>query len=108
MPLPIELRLPAQAPALTPSVATTGYYIVAEALSNAVKHAHATALVVSIAPENGSLHIEVRDDGRGGATLTGAGLRGMVDRVETMRGRLDLESPAGHGTQIRVQLPCGS
>lgn len=108
VPLPTDLRLPAEPPVLAPSVATSGYYIVAEALANAVKHSGASALVVSIGRDNGSLLIEVRDDGRGGAAVTGAGLRGMLDRVETLRGRLELESPDGHGTHIRVELPCGS
>jgi signal transduction histidine kinase len=108
VPVPTDLRLDPQVPALPPSVASTGYYIVAEALANAVKHAGASVLHVSIDRDDGHLLIQVRDDGRGGATLTGSGLRGMIDRVETMKGQLELDSQHGQGTHIRVQLPCES
>jgi signal transduction histidine kinase len=85
---------------------TAVYYVVAEALTNAVKHAHATAAEVQVAPGEGVLHVRVRDDGCGGADITsGSGLTGLKDRAEALGGRLALHSPAGEGTTLQVQLP---
>jgi len=84
------------------------YFVVAESLTNAVKHAGATELRVRMATENGELRVEISDDGRGGAdpaTSDGTGLRGLADRVEALGGRLELESPHGEGTTVRAVLP---
>ena len=82
------------------------YYLVSESLTNAARHAGATAVTVTIAHSHGSLRAEIADDGRGGADLAaGTGLRGLADRVEALGGRLTLESPTGAGTTIRAELP---
>jgi signal transduction histidine kinase len=84
------------------------YYVVAEALTNAAKHAHATAAEVEVAAGNGVLHMRVRDDGHGGADFgRGSGLLGLKDRVEALGGRLALHSPPGEGTTLQVQFPLG-
>jgi signal transduction histidine kinase len=84
------------------------YFVVAESLTNAVKHADATALHVRVAADTAELRVEIADDGRGGADPSagaGTGLRGLADRVEALGGRLALESPAGAGTIVRATLP---
>ena len=79
----------------------------AEALTNVAKYADATSVRVSVARFDGHAVVEVADDGRGGADpAQGTGLRGLVDRVEALNGRLDVESPAGRGTRVRAEIPC--
>ena len=77
----------------------------AEALTNVVKHAHAGRAEVTASVEDGTLRIEVRDDGAGGADPDGHGLVGMRDRVTALGGRLEIESPAGGGTLVAATLP---
>jgi signal transduction histidine kinase len=82
------------------------YYVVAEALTNAAKHAHCSVVDVEVAVGEGVLRVRVRDDGRGGADLaSGSGLAGLRDRVEALGGRLSLHSPPGAGTTLEVHLP---
>ena len=80
------------------------YFVVAESLTNAVKHAEASEVRVRMATEAGELRVEIADDGRGGADPAsgGTGLRGLADRVEALGGRLALESPPGAGTTVRA------
>jgi signal transduction histidine kinase len=83
------------------------YFVVAESLTNAVKHAEASELRVSMRVEAGELYVEISDDGRGGADPgagTGTGLRGLADRVEALGGVLTVISPAGEGTIVRAVL----
>ncbi len=95
--------------ALPEPVSTAAYFVVAEALANAVKHSHASCLAVRLARDRGALMIEVTDDGIGGVTPgQGLGLRSLADRVDVLGGRLRIHSPAGHGTQVVAELPCGS
>jgi signal transduction histidine kinase len=106
-PLPLSLdvceeRLPAQAEA-------TAYFVVCEALTNVAKHAHAATATVRVHRRNGTLVVEIGDDGIGGARLEGAaGLRGLHDRVEAVGGRLTIHSPGGGGTHIVAEIPCAS
>jgi signal transduction histidine kinase len=87
-------------------VEVAAYYVVAEALTNAAKHARAHTAEVEVAAHGGVLHICVRDDGRGGAHLGGgSGLVGLKDRVEALGGRIALHSPARAGTTIHAELP---
>jgi PAS domain S-box-containing protein len=89
-------------------VEAAAYYVVSEALANVAKYAEASSVAVSIATVNGHAVVEIADDGVGGADPTrGSGLRGLVDRVEALDGRLHVESPRGQGTRIRVEIPCG-
>lgn len=108
--IPVPTRLEFDVPQRLPTlVANTAYFIVAEALGNAVKHASASALTVRLAQLDHTLTLEVSDNGVGGARPTGGlGLRGLADRVDALGGRLRLESPAGQGTRVLVELPCGS
>ena len=88
-------------------VEAAAYYVVSEALANVAKYAEASSVAVSIASVNGHAVVEIADDGRGGADpAKGSGLRGLVDRVEALDGRLLVESPPGKGTRIRVEIPC--
>ena len=87
-------------------VETTAYFVVAEALTNAVKHARATGANVRAAVRQGALELEIRDDGAGGADPRhGTGLTGLADRVESVDGTITIASPPGIGTTIAVQLP---
>jgi signal transduction histidine kinase len=97
------------APRLAPEIESTAYRIVQEALTNAAKHADASAVNVRVAEVDGHLEVAVRDDGRGfepSAPTSGFGLTGMRERVELLGGTLALESsPAGLGTLVRASLP---
>jgi signal transduction histidine kinase len=88
-------------------VETAAYFVVSEALANSLKHAGADRVRLSLARHNGSLLIEVEDDGRGGAVAEGSGIAGIRDRVEALDGTLALTSPPRGGTLLRVELPCG-
>jgi PAS domain S-box-containing protein len=83
----------------------SAYFIVAEALTNVVKHAHATRAFVTVSRDGGMLHVEVRDDGIGGADPTGDGLVGLADRATALGGRLTLDSPANGGTRVIARMP---
>lgn len=102
--LPIHVRV--TAPRLPAHTETTAYFVVAEALTNVVKHARATRALVDVTLEADVLAIVVRDDGIGGADPDqGTGLTGLLDRVEAAEGRLTVTSPAGHGTTLHAALP---
>jgi signal transduction histidine kinase len=95
----IEKRLP-------DSVAVAAYYVVAESLTNAAKHAQATSVNVEANVSDGRLVLLVRDDGRGGADPScGSGLTGLADRIEALHGTVEIVSPPGEGTRLRIQLP---
>jgi signal transduction histidine kinase len=83
------------------------YYFVSEALTNVVKHAHASRATVRVAAGDTLLCAEVSDDGLGGATLTsgGTGLMGLLDRVEALDGELTISSPPTSGTTLRALIP---
>jgi signal transduction histidine kinase len=90
------------------AIEVDAYYVVSESLANVGKHAQASAATVSVARENGTLVVEVTDDGIGGAdTEQGTGLRGLADRVEAHGGRLRVWTPHGGGTRVRAEIPCG-
>jgi signal transduction histidine kinase len=86
-------------------IEASAYFVVAEALTNVVKHSQAERADVVAAVEGGLLRVEVRDDGIGGADPDGHGLVGMGDRVTALGGRLQLESPASGGTLVAATLP---
>jgi signal transduction histidine kinase len=84
------------------------YFVVAESLTNAARHAGASRMQVELRRDNGWLGVTIADDGRGGASLDGgSGLIGLRDRVAALGGDFDLESPAGDGTRLGVRLPLG-
>ena len=98
----VEGRLP-------PPVEATAYFVVAEALTNAAKHADATRVDVRARRDGLDLRLEISDDGRGGASTDGGtGLRGLDDRVAALGGTFRLTSPPQGGTRIVVELPCAS
>jgi signal transduction histidine kinase len=91
-----------------PSVESAAYFVVSEALTNVMKHANASRVDLTVERDGMNLVVEVSDDGSGGATIdAGGGLRGLSDRVAALDGRLQVESPSGHGTLVHVELPCG-
>ena len=91
-----------------PPVETATYFVVAEALANAGKHAEAEHVGIRIRERNGKLVAEVADDGRGGADAAGKGLTGLRRRVEALDGTLRVESPTGGPTTVTAELPCES
>jgi signal transduction histidine kinase len=107
-PIPIELDVDTDGASLPAPVESTGYFVLSEALTNAVKHSRAPELVVRLRQAPGRLRIEVCDDGVGGAHLNGgSGMRSMADRVDAVGGRLIVESPIGGGTTVMAEFPCG-
>ena len=107
-PVPVELTaVPRER--LPPSVETTAYFVVAEALTNAAKHARCDRVEVAVRVEGDSAIVEVSDDGVGGADASaGSGLRGLADRVSALGGELELASRGGEGTTITARLALGA
>ena len=106
-PLPVEVRT--SGPRATPDIETAAYFTACEGLTNAVRHAHATKVVLSAARHNGALVVSVVDNGVGGASArAGSGLTGLVDRVAAQGGTLRIRSEAGTGTTITAEFPCVS
>ena len=90
-------------------VEAAAYFVVAEGLTNVARHAESASRAgVSVSELDGALVIEVDDDGAGGATLDGSGLRGLSDRVAALGGELEVASPPGGGTKLRAVIPCES
>ena len=103
--IPVELDVTTNT-RLPPPIEVAAYYVASEALANAVKHAQASRIEVSLAPRNGSVLLSIRDDGIGGADpLRGSGLVGLADRVEALGGSIRFESRPGDGTHITAELP---
>jgi len=106
-PLPLDVTVEC-GDGLSPEIETTAYYVVAEGLANLAKHAAAERGRIRVVRDGGRLAVEVGDDGRGGADPErGSGLRGLASRVAANGGVLRVDSPVGHGTTIRAELPCG-
>jgi len=87
------------------AIEASAYFVVAEALTNVIKHARARQAQVTASVAAGVLSVEVRDDGVGGADPDGDGLVGLDDRVAALGGRLRIHSPPGEGTLIAATLP---
>jgi signal transduction histidine kinase len=103
-PLPVEIEGPGAA--LPPNVEAAAYYVVSEALANVTKYAQASEVKVTVGTTNGYALVEVEDDGVGGADAArGSGLRGLSDRLASLSGKLDVESPPGAGTRVRAEIP---
>jgi signal transduction histidine kinase len=88
------------------NVESAAWFVVSEALANTAKHSGARRATVWVTLRSGDLHVEVFDDGRGGADPHGAGLRGLAQRVEALDGSLEVNSPPGGPTVVRAVLPC--
>jgi signal transduction histidine kinase len=90
----------------SPLVEATAWFVASEGLTNATKHAPGAAVTVRADCRQGLLRVAISDDGPGGATLAGSGLRGLVDRVEACGGHLTVTRPSGGGTELVAVLPC--
>jgi signal transduction histidine kinase len=107
-PLPVRLHvnLPRRP---SPTIEAVAYFVVSEALTNIAKHAHAARAEITVERLGDRLHLEIIDDGRGGATAeSGTGLRGLTQRVAAVDGTLRVDSPPGGPTRIIAELPCES
>jgi len=104
-PLPVKIvEVPGER--LPEPVEAAAYFVIAEALTNVAKYANASTATVAVRRKNGHAHVEVRDDGVGGADPgRGSGLRGLADRVGALDGSLALDSPPGSGTTLRAEIP---
>jgi signal transduction histidine kinase len=106
-PLPVEVQ--ATGERFADSVETAAYFIACEGLTNAIKHAQASKVILSAAPQNGNLIVGIADDGVGGAApANGSGLAGIADRIAAQGGTLRIESRPGEGTSLTAELPCAS
>jgi signal transduction histidine kinase len=103
--VPVELHAQIEGP-VPDEVEVAAYYVVAEALTNAAKHARASVVHIDAATANGAVRLVVRDDGVGGADPgSGSGLVGLRDRVEALGGAIKIDSSAGSGTCLAATLP---
>ena len=106
-PVPVKLDVAVQE-RLPETVESAAYFLVAESLTNVAKYAHASGATVQVTRDDGRLVVDVADDGIGGAAPErGSGLRGLSDRVAALGGSLEVTSPAGAGTHVHAELPCG-
>jgi signal transduction histidine kinase len=103
--VPVEIRrVPRER--LPAPVEAAAYFVVSEALANAAKHAGASAVTIDVRCDEGSLVVDVEDDGRGGAQpRPGSGLAGLADRVHALSGELAIESEPGRGTHLSARVP---
>jgi signal transduction histidine kinase len=106
IPVDVQVDVPVRP---RPAVEAVAYFVVAEALTNIAKHARASHASVVVEGHGfpGTLTVLVTDDGIGGANTSGAGLKGLADRVSGVDGTLTVESPSGGPTLISAELPCG-
>lgn len=105
LPLPVSLTAPAAR--TSPAVEATAYFVACEALTNAVKHARASSVTVTVHITESQLEMEIADDGVGGVTSGGQGLANIVDRVSALDGEVTIDSEPGQGTRLEVRIPCG-
>lgn len=107
--LPVPVALEIMSEPLTDDIAITAYYVAAEAITNAAKHAQASTITVRVTQQADEVNVWVKDDGCGGADPgSGSGLAGLADRVAALGGTLRLNSRPGSGTTIQAVLPCAS
>ncbi|MGN6380746.1 MAG: sensor histidine kinase [Gaiellales bacterium] len=103
IPVDVDCALSERLPA---DIETAAYYVVAESLTNAARHARASRAAVRLERQQECLVVEVSDDGLGGADpQSGSGLRGLSERIDALEGTLDVTSDAGHGTCIQARIP---
>jgi signal transduction histidine kinase len=103
--IPVELDISIET-RLPEPVEVAAYYVVSEALTNTAKHARASVVRIAVEVRHGVLELSIRDDGSGGADpARGSGLIGLTDRVDSLGGTIEVTSPAGQGTTLRIRLP---
>jgi len=105
LPLPVHVTAPPSR--ASPAVEATAYFVACEALTNAVKHAMASSVTVTVHINESQLEMEIADDGIGGVTPGGRGLANIADRVSALDGEVTIDSLPGHGTRLEVRIPCG-
>jgi signal transduction histidine kinase len=106
---PLRVNVAVDLPRRPPrAVETAAYFVAAEALANAGKHAGATRVDIAVHEAGGELAVEIVDDGVGGADASGNGLHGLARRVEALDGHLEVLSPTGGPTTIKAVMPCES
>ena len=105
---PVEVRVSVIGERPPAPVESAAYFVVAEALANATKHANAARVDIRVTRAHDRLTVEVTDDGSGGADPAGPGLSGLRQRVEALDGTLLIDSPPGGPTVVRAELPCAS
>jgi PAS domain S-box-containing protein len=103
--LRLPVRIEVTPDRFRPEVEANAYFVVAEALTNLAKHSRARSATVAGWVEGSQLHVDVSDDGVGGARPEGSGLRGLSDRVAALGGDVRIDSPSGGGTRILASLP---
>jgi signal transduction histidine kinase len=102
-PIPVELRV--SGPRLPEPVEVATYYAVSEALTNAIKHSHASVITIEIESTDANLRATVQDDGVGGAVVgIGTGLSGLIDRLEALGGTVAVTTPTEGGTRVEIRL----
>lgn len=114
LPLAVQLDIP-DGPAGSPgspgrlpaAIEATAYFVACEALANAVKHAHASQVTVTVRVGPDELAMDITDDGAGGADPAGRGLANIMDRAGAAGGDAVIDSPPGGGTSVRLRIPCG-
>jgi signal transduction histidine kinase len=106
---PVPITIQVSTPPLSDTVTTTAYYVAAEAVANALKHASPQRVTIDVSCVDDTVRVVVVDDGCGGAVVTpGSGLAGLRDRVEAGGGSMLVRSALGSGTRVEAMLPCGS
>jgi PAS domain S-box-containing protein len=103
--MPVPVQTDVSVDRLPEAVEATAYFVIAEALTNVSKHAHAEYTSVAARVEDGTLRIQVRDDGVGGARPDGSGLVGLADRLAVVDGELRVEDSADGGTLVAADIP---
>jgi signal transduction histidine kinase len=105
---PIPVRATVTEQRLAPEAEVAAYFLVAETVTNAAKHAGASEVRITAAIDEGELAVTVTDDGHGGADpLKGTGLQGLLDRIVAVGGTLAIDSPPNGGTTVRARIPAG-
>jgi signal transduction histidine kinase len=102
---PVLVEIDVSVERLPTAVEASAYFVVAEALTNVAKHAHASHAAVTVRVLDATVAVEVRDDGVGGARADGSGLMALADRLAALDGRLQVQSPAGGGTVVTTAIP---
>jgi signal transduction histidine kinase len=109
IPVTVHLDLEAQEGSIPEPAEVAAYYVVAEAITNTTRHARASGMDIDVRMNGSDLVLWIRDDGVGGADSgNGSGLIGLIDRVETLGGHMQIASPCGGGTTLHVAIPTRS
>jgi signal transduction histidine kinase len=102
-PVPVELTI--DCGRLPDEIEAAIFFVCSEALANVAKHANATRVSISLVAEGSRVRAEIRDDGAGGADPSGGGLRGLADRLEALRGTLEVRNEPEGGSRLTAELP---